>query len=217
MSEFIIWGSSGHAKVLFDAITLTEGKVLALFDSCTEVKSVIRGVEIYYGEDSLYDWCDVNRVKDKSVSAISAIGGQRGGDRLRLLELFKKCALLVPSIVHPSAFVSNSVSIGENCHILANASVSAGVVMGDCSIINNLANVDHECILGVGVHVAPGATLCGCVTVGKLTMIGAGSVILPRVKIGDNCIVGAGSVVIENVQNDTVVAGNPANFIRYNV
>jgi acetyltransferase-like isoleucine patch superfamily enzyme len=32
--------------------------------------------------------------------------------------------------------------------------------------------------------------------------------------VGDDCIVGAGSVVINAVQNNEVVAGNPAKTIR---
>jgi maltose O-acetyltransferase len=36
---------------------------------------------------------------------------------------------------------------------------------------------------------------------------------LPGVSIGDNCIVGAGSVVTKNVNDGSVVAGNPAKFI----
>lgn len=44
--------------------------------------------------------------------------------------------------------------------------------------------------------------------------IGAKSVILPGVTVGRNAIVGAGSVVTKNVPDNTVVAGNPARFIR---
>jgi acetyltransferase-like isoleucine patch superfamily enzyme len=45
-------------------------------------------------------------------------------------------------------------------------------------------------------------------------MIGAGAIILKDVKIGQGSIVGAGSVVTKNVLPFTIVAGNPAKFIR---
>lgn len=44
--------------------------------------------------------------------------------------------------------------------------------------------------------------------------IGAGSIILDGVKIGKGSVVGAGSVVTKNVEQYSVVAGNPARLIR---
>ena len=44
--------------------------------------------------------------------------------------------------------------------------------------------------------------------------IGSGATILSHVTIGENAIVGAGSVVIKDVLPNTIVAGNPARFIR---
>jgi acetyltransferase-like isoleucine patch superfamily enzyme len=48
----------------------------------------------------------------------------------------------------------------------------------------------------------------------KGASIGSGSTILCNVTIGENSIIGAGSVVIKDVLPNTVVAGNPARFIR---
>ncbi len=45
--------------------------------------------------------------------------------------------------------------------------------------------------------------------------IGAHSTILSGVRIGQGSIVGAGSVVTKNVEPYSIVAGNPAKFIRY--
>jgi len=44
--------------------------------------------------------------------------------------------------------------------------------------------------------------------------IGSGSTIPSNVVIGENAIVGAGSVVTRDVPPNTVVAGNPAKFLR---
>jgi acetyltransferase-like isoleucine patch superfamily enzyme len=48
----------------------------------------------------------------------------------------------------------------------------------------------------------------------KGASIGSGSTILSNVTIGKNAIVGAGSVVTKDVAPNTIVAGNPAKFIR---
>jgi acetyltransferase-like isoleucine patch superfamily enzyme len=45
--------------------------------------------------------------------------------------------------------------------------------------------------------------------------IGSGCTILANITIGENALVGAGSVVTKNVPANTIVAGNPARFLRY--
>jgi acetyltransferase-like isoleucine patch superfamily enzyme len=45
--------------------------------------------------------------------------------------------------------------------------------------------------------------------------IGSGATILANVIVGENAIVGAGSVVTKNVPANTIVAGNPARFLRH--
>ncbi len=44
--------------------------------------------------------------------------------------------------------------------------------------------------------------------------IGVNSIILPGAQIGNNVIIGAGSVVSGNIEDNVVVAGNPAKVIR---
>jgi len=48
----------------------------------------------------------------------------------------------------------------------------------------------------------------------KNAWIGTSAIILPGVTIGENAVVGAGSVVTKDVPDNTMVAGNPAKFIR---
>jgi len=50
--------------------------------------------------------------------------------------------------------------------------------------------------------------------IGRNVWIGFDSCVLPGVAIGEGSIVGARSVVVEDVPPYTIVAGNPARFIR---
>ena len=56
--------------------------------------------------------------------------------------------------------------------------------------------------------------VCKPVVLKRNCWIGAGSSILPGVTIGENAIVGAGSIVTKDVEPNTIVAGNPAKFIK---
>ncbi len=55
------------------------------------------------------------------------------------------------------------------------------------------------------------------ITVGNDVWIGRGALIMPGVSIGDGAIVGGGSVVTKDVAPFSVVAGNPARFVRHRV
>ena len=61
-----------------------------------------------------------------------------------------------------------------------------------------------------GCEVAPGTTLCGCVTMHRNSWVCAGATVLPRISIGENSIVGAGSVVIDDIGDNRTVVGVPA-------
>lgn len=54
----------------------------------------------------------------------------------------------------------------------------------------------------------------GDTIVGNDVWIGQNATILPGVHIGDGAIIGANSVVTKNVEPYSIVAGNPARFIR---
>jgi acetyltransferase-like isoleucine patch superfamily enzyme len=49
----------------------------------------------------------------------------------------------------------------------------------------------------------------------KGASIGSGSTILSNVTVGEGAIVGAGSVVTKDVAPNSIVAGNPAKFLRH--
>ena len=54
------------------------------------------------------------------------------------------------------------------------------------------------------------------VIIGRNCWIGEGSKILKGITIHDNAIVGAGSIVTKDVPYNSIVAGNPARFLRNN-
>ena len=53
------------------------------------------------------------------------------------------------------------------------------------------------------------------VIIKKNAWICLGSIICPGVTIGENAVVGAGSVVTKDVPDNAIVAGNPAQIIKY--
>jgi acetyltransferase-like isoleucine patch superfamily enzyme len=59
-----------------------------------------------------------------------------------------------------------------------------------------------------------GRTPAKPITIGDHVLIGTRAIILKGVTIGDGAVVAAGSVVTKDVEAHTMVAGNPARFVR---
>jgi len=97
---------------------------------------------------------------------------------------------------------------------MAGAIIQPEAIIGKSCIINTKASVDHECVLEDGVEIAPGATLCGSIHVGKCAWVASGATVLPFLKIGENSIVGAGAVVTKNVPANQIVVGIPAKKLK---
>jgi len=212
--RYVLWGSAGHAKVLAEAIRRLGRKVVALFDNSLNANSAVPDAPFIGGSDSFPAW--LNRTPDyRELFALVAIGGARGRDRMQIQERLAQSGLRIEPIIHPHAFVADNAVIGAGTQVLAMAVVAAEASIGAACIVNHRASVDHECQIADGVHLAPGATLCGCVTVAEYAMIGAGAIVLPRLRIGRNSIIGAGAVVTHDVPDDVIVVGNPARVVRH--
>ena len=107
------------------------------------------------------------------------------------------------------------VSIGSDCHVYSNASISRGVFrasteIGDRCQIGNGAFVSHQCRLGHNVFVGHNATVNGRVVVGNDVWIGPGTVISNELTIGDGARIALGSTVMHDVPERGRVSGMPA-------
>ena len=211
MKAIVLWGATGHARVLAEFLGALDYTIVALADNDPAVTSFLPGVPIVHGEAALRAW---RAGRPGDVHALVAVGGARGAERLQLQRMLSEAGYVVPTAVHPRAFVAGDVTLGAGSQVLAQAAVCAAARVGDGCIVNTAASVDHECVLEDGVHIGPGATLAGNVTVGSNAFVGTGAAVIPHVRIGADAIVGAGAVVIRDVPAGTVVYGNPARPAR---
>jgi maltose O-acetyltransferase len=116
----------------------------------------------------------------------------------------------VPNIKNPA-----KITLGENVTINDGAYLNGqgGIVIGNNVSISAMSiivstGLDLDSFLYEKKHANKP------INIGSNVQIGAGAIILSGVTIGDNVIVGAGSVVTRDVENYSVVVGNPARVLK---
>ena len=114
------------------------------------------------------------------------------------------------TLVHPSASLGTSVSLGRGTIVCAGVVASTDISMGRHGQLHAGAIVGHDDSIGDFVTIAPGAVISGRVVIGDGTFVGAGAVILPDITVGRWATIGAGAVVTRDVPDGVIVRGMPA-------
>lgn len=212
MKSIIIYGASGHGKVIADIIEKSGGTILGFLDD-DESKwgTTYFGYRVLGGEAELTRLCQPG---DGNIAVIIGVGDN--SNRKKIKERLAAQHIPFGTAVHPSVQIGKGVTIGEGTVIMANCVMNPDTRIGGHCIVNTAATIDHDCVIGDFVHISPGAHLGGGVTVGDLTWIGLGASIINNIQVAENSIVGAGALVIRDVGADSVVVGNPAAFLRKN-
>ena len=213
MKQIIFWGATGQAIVLEEILGPQGYELAAIVDNDLKAVSPFADTRIFYGKEGFERWYTDQKV---SLHFAVAIGGQKGADRVKIGHYLEKKGLIPANLIHATSYVSESASVGKGIQILAQSAICARVQLGNYVIINTAASVDHETVLGDGVHLAPGVRLAGCIEIGNNSFLGTGAVVLPRKKIGSNVIVGAGSIVTKNLPDNVICYGSPAKIVSDN-
>lgn len=207
MSKIVIIGAGGHGKVVAE-LARQAGYEPSAFVDVTRHGEVAEpgGARIEMSQLEYFAAVEAGE-HPYGMNAAIAIGDN--DTRLDIFHQLKRHVNL-PTLIHPTAFVSASAELGWGVHVCPMAVVHPAAWVGHAAILNTRCVVEHDCVVGDGAHISPGAVLCGGVTLGDGVWIGAGAVVIPGVRVGENAIVGAGAVVIRDVSAGATVVGNPA-------
>lgn len=100
--------------------------------------------------------------------------------RMAWLERLTAENIPVPTLVHPTAYVSPTARLGVGTVILPKAVVNTGVQVGRGCIVNIGALIDHDSVIEDGVHLAPGAIVKAENRIAAGSKIGSGEVVENR-------------------------------------
>jgi acetyltransferase-like isoleucine patch superfamily enzyme len=114
--------------------------------------------------------------------------------------------------------IQKGAKIGNNCKISSHTFICEGVeINNNCFIGHNVTFINDKyprSTNGNGSLQSEDDWVCIPTVVEDGASIGSSATILCGVTIGKNSIIGAGSVVTKDVPPNTVVVGNPAKVVK---
>lgn len=216
----VVIGASGFGRETLDTIAAVndactgEGyEVLGVVDDAPSPESRARlerrGVRHLGG---LEGWLASSTSLESADLPSYVVGIGDPSVRARIAARLDASGLSAARVVHPSAVVGTSVSIGDGVVICAGAIISTDVVLGRHCHVNPGAVVGHDAFLGDFVSVNPNATISGSCFIADQTLVGAGAVVLQGLSVGSGVTVGAAACVTRSVPNGMIVKGVPGRW-----
>ncbi len=206
LTELVVIGGGAHARVVIEA---------ALSDP--------RGWRIvgFVDPEECAETCErfgVRRLGDDDVlcmlppaSAILGFGAiPHAAPRMAAPSRLDSVVSEWARVIHGSATLSPTASIGEGTVVMADAVIQTGARIGAHVIVNSRAVIEHDVIVGDHVQVGPGAVIGGGATIGRGAYIGLGASLRDHVRIGEGAVIGMGSTVVKDVPSHAVVMGGRA-------
>ncbi len=199
-----LYGASGHAKVIADILKKLGLTLDGIIDDDEKIKEFI-GMEVFH------------KISDEYLPTPSIVSIGQNDLRKQVAEKLQAKGVVFGKAIHPTAIISEDVTIGKGTVVMPLSVVQPGTTIGKHCIINTGSIVEHDCKIGDYAHISPKATLCGNISIGTGSWIGAGSTIIQGIKIGKWCIIGAGSVVTKDIPDGYIAYGTPCHRVRLSI
>lgn len=110
------------------------------------------------------------------------------------------------SVIHPTAYVAPSATIGEGTFIAPQAVVAVNAKVGSHSLVHIHSSVGHDCQIGDYCAILPGARISGHVVLEDGVMIGSNAFVFQGVRVGFRSQVDALTYVRNDVEPKRIVS-----------
>lgn len=212
MQKIVILGAGGLAREVLDVIlacnsVAAEYEPLGFIDDNPAMHNkILNGFPVLGG----FNWFD--SVETSSLRAVCVIGSP--ASRYKVVQKAVNRGLRFCNLVHPTAVVTQFVSVGEGTVITAGCVLTNQIRIGDHVYLNLNCTVGHDCVIEDYCNINPGVHISGNVRIKEGCDIGTGAVIVQNVVIGEWTIVGAGAVVVGDVPPNVTSVGVPAKTVK---
>jgi sugar O-acyltransferase (sialic acid O-acetyltransferase NeuD family) len=209
--KVLLWGGKSQARIVDEMLRESNLGITTIIFDHTMLQPAFESKAMFLN--------DIEKLKEqlkKVTHYVACIGGEHGYARYMTSYYLEKCNLIPLTLIHNKSFVDPTSVISNSCQLMPFSVVHKFSKIGKYSILNTNCTVDHECVVGKGVHIMGNAAIAGKVKICNFATIGTNATILPGVTIGEGAYVAAGAVVNKDISAYTVVTGVPAKHLREN-
>lgn len=212
-SPLLLIGGGGFARETLELIaTLNQAspafEVIGLLDDDPNLHGQqVHGVSVLGGADAVHEHPDALLVA--TVASPS--------EPMRRLELVSRLSLpeaRFATLLHPTALVPRSTSVGAGTVIHAGTVLTADIRVGAHVAVMPTVVLTHDDVLEEGTTIGAGACLAGGVKIGRGAYVGSGALVREQTVVGPGAVIGMGAVVTQSVPAGEVWAGVPARRLR---
>ncbi|MBU3220671.1 acetyltransferase [Clostridium algidicarnis] len=210
MKDIVIIGSGGFGREvawLIEDINKVNGEwnIIGFVDDNEKIKGTkINGYEVIG---------NVEWLKDQDFNVVNAIGEPIV--RKKVMTKLEKSKNTYPVLIHPSVMYSDKTHFGEGSIICAGNIITVNIEVGKHVIINLDCTIGHDTLLGDYTTVLPSVNISGFARIEECVSIGTGTAIIQGITVGKNTIIGAGSVVVKDLPENCTAVGSPAKPIKF--
>lgn len=210
MKNIVIYGAGSVGRLAAQIISdINKRKKVWQLLGFLDDNAKIHGTTLPDGTPVLGDIRDTTFPKDTHV----VIAFSRPVLKEELAKKIEKSHLIPATIIHPTAWISDRVEIGEGSVIYPHVCIDCDVIIGKHTTINKAATLGHDSTYGDFGTISPGVNLGGFLQVGKNVEFGIGSCTIQFITIGAHATIGAGAVIIKNVAEGKTMVGNPGREV----
>ncbi len=208
--KVVIFGCSGHAKVIVDILESNEDyKLIGFIDKFIPENTIVLDYKVIGNESFLPKLMKEYRF-NKGVIGI--------GDnfiRSKVVSVIKKIApdFKFINCIHNSAKISKYCKFGVGNVVMPGVAINASSIIYDHCVLNTNSSLDHDCRMESYSSLGPNSAVGGDCFIGKYSYVGIGASIFHGVVIDENCIVGGGSVLNKNTIPNSTYYGIPAKKV----
>jgi len=211
MENILIYGASGHSKMIVDILRKNKDYTISGYiDSYKPVNEEIYGYKVLGNLSHLNDIV----LKHNIEGIIIGIG-----DNYTRHQAYLNISKIAPdlkfiSAVNPTATIASDVNIPRGTVVMAHAVINADAKVGEFCILNTKSSLGHDSIMEDFSSLASGAITGGNVHIGYCSAICLRACLAQNIAIGKYTVIGAASLVLKPVGDFKLAFGIPINTIK---
>ncbi|MDI1300852.1 MAG: acetyltransferase [bacterium] len=145
----------------------------------------------------------------------AVIGIANSGIRAKLADRLREDGVRAWSVQAANVVIMDDVQVGEGAALSPFVTLTSNIRIGKHFQANLYSYVEHDCVIGDFVTLAPRACINGNTVIEDHAYIGTGAILRQGspgkpLAIGRGAVIGMGAVVTKDVPPGVTVVGNPA-------